>query len=111
MLTKDSKKVLDFMNSHQPDLQDAFYTVDFIAMNMGYQYMRALAICETLENEKYIIFADKQRTVVRPLEKGINYRDLKTQEILQFLNRSVLIPFAVSAATSLITIFFTNLFS
>ena len=111
MLTKDMKRTLDMVNKTEPDLQEYFFSISFIAQQLGFNYMKALAVCESLEKEDYIVFGDKQRTAVRPLEKGIDYRDLKTQEILQFLNRSVLIPFAVSATTSLITIFFTNLFS
>lgn len=111
MLTKDSKKVLDFMNSAIPNLGYPYFEINYIATELKYDSMRVLAICETLQKDDYIAFADIHKTVVKTLEKGRNYKNLNHQEFMQFLNRSVVIPFFVSLATSIATMFIANLFN
>lgn len=111
MLTKDMKKALDFMNSNTPDLQGRFYTLDFISQIFNLDFAKSFAVCASLVNEGYLVWSDPQKTVVLPLDKGINYKDLRYQELMQFLNRSVLVPFAVSVATSVATVYITKLFS
>lgn len=111
MLTKDSKKVLDFMNNTHPNLQDAFFEINYLAGEFNFDYMRMLGICQTLVNDQYIAFGDKHKSAVLVLEKGKNYKDLKCQELLQFLNRSVIIPFFVSLATSAATMYIASFFN
>ena len=103
MLTKDMKRTLDFVNSSNPDVQDRFYSVESVASNLSFSFMKSLAVCESLEKEGYIVFDSRFKNFFRPLEKGINYKDLSRQDLMKFLNRSVIIPFFVSLATSLIT--------
>ena len=80
MLTKDMKKALDFMNSNSPNLQERFYTLDFISKIFNLDFAKSFAVCASLVNEGYLIWSDPQQTVVLPLDKGINYKDLKYQE-------------------------------
>lgn len=111
MLTKDSRKVLDFMNNNHPNLQDAFFEVDYLSEEFAFDYMRMFGICQTLVDERYLAFGDKQKSAVYVLEKGKNYKDLKTQELIKFLNRSVIIPFFVSLATSAATMYIASFFN
>lgn len=109
MLTKDMKKTLDFLNRNSPDLQNRFYTVDYISHSLGYHTQKSYAICVSLSKEDFVSFADKQQTAILLLEKGINYKDLNKQDFYQFLKRSVIIPFLVSIATSLVTMYLTKI--
>lgn len=80
MLTKDMKKTLELFNKNDPDLQGRFFSIGFIAGKLDFDYMKALAVCESLEKEDYVAFGDKHKSAVRPLEKGINFKDLERQE-------------------------------
>ena len=111
MLTKDSRKILDFLNRTTPNLEGNFFEISYVSSRLNLDYMNVLSICETLAIDNYVTFADRQKTTIRVLEKGRNYKDLKHQEIMQFLKRSVLVPFVVSVATSVATVYITKLLS
>lgn len=111
MLTKDSKKLLDYLNKTTPNLEGAFFEINYIASQLNLDYMNVLAICETLAIDSYIAFADRHKTTIKVLEKGKNYKNLNQQELMQFLNRSVIIPFFVSLATSVATMYIASFFN
>lgn len=111
MLTKDSKKLLDLMNSNTPNLDGAYYEISYLAAKFKLDYMNVLSICETLAIDNYVAFSSNNKTVVRVLEKGKNYKNLNRQDFMQFLNRSVVIPFFVSLATSIATMFIAKFFN
>ncbi len=110
MLTKDSKKVLDFMNNNPSNLEGAFFEISYLAEKLPFSDSKILAVCETLEKEGFVTLGG-YNTAVKILEKGINYKDLDRQDLIKFLNRSVIIPFFVSLATSLITMVIANYFN
>ena len=94
MLTKDMKRTLEFLNETTPDLCGNFFTIDFIAQNLDFDRMKALAVCESLSNETYIAFGDSHKSTVRQLEKGINFKELKKQKEADFW-KDKLVSFAL----------------
>ena len=71
-MTKSMEKALKYMLSNAPDLQGRFYTVFKMPCEYG--------TVETLANEGYVAFGDKQKTVVYLLDKGKNYKEIQRNE-------------------------------
>lgn len=110
MLTKDMKRTLKFLGEATPDLSGDFFTVDFIAQNLGFNHMKALAVCESLSNEKYIVFGDSHKSTVRPLEMGINFKELKKQKEISYWKDkliSFVLGFLSGVAVGVVTVFLT----
>lgn len=99
MLTKDMKKTLDLLNTNAPDLQLRFFTISFISDMCNFDDEKALAVCLSLANEQYIVFADDEQSCIRLLEKGINYRYLEHKEMLNHW-----IPLVISYLLSIIAL-------
>lgn len=83
-LTKKCKLVIDTINSNPCDLQNRFYTVDYIYSKIPYHsmhYEEVIATLETAADERLICFADEQHSCVRILEKGMDYKEYRRLEL------------------------------
>ena len=107
ILTKDTRIVLDAINSMEPDLQGRFYTNEAIYLKVRskrIQYREDVyAILCSAETLGLVQFADSQRTYVRRLELGRNYRQLRRKELVAWLCNSVFVPIAVAIVTAFLT--------
>ncbi len=104
-LTKNMKKVLKTLNSTEPDALNGFYFVNTIYEDTGLSLLDFISVTNDLEQNGYITFYDKDKLCFRVNEKGRSYKEVSLIELRNFLFKSVIIPIAVSAITSLVTIF------
>lgn len=82
-LTKDCKIVLDTIIENKPDLQDRFYTRDFILNQPAVRHMDVnvyLATLDRLVELRTIEYADNLHTVLRVKGNGMFYKEIQALE-------------------------------
>lgn len=114
MLDKKSTKVLDAVIKAKNNIDivngsDVLlsylpkkFTIDIIDRVLWYLHSQGYVECTEGDNSIYLIFLTYE---------GQNYKEFNQINFKNDIIKSVILPIAVSAITSLITIYLTNLFS
>lgn len=92
-MTKTMKKALDFMIANEPNLQERFYLVNSLPCQFG--------TVETLVNEEYIAYGDKQKSAVYLLDKGANYKEIEFKKKLDYWKDKI-ISFVIGLLSGII---------
>jgi hypothetical protein len=112
-LDKKSKKVLSLINIYR-NKYGIIENSEELLLYLPKKYTLNIVddVLGHLYREEYIVCAFGADSVsdISLTYKGENYREFQWIDLKEFLLKSILVPIAVSAVVSLITIYFTHLF-
>lgn len=99
ILTDNMKRLIDTLNTYEPDLSNGFYSVKVLQSKLGFT---AQFVLESLANDGLIRWGDKQHTGFWLLERARNYKNIeKLERIERWKER--LLGFLFGAVTGVLT--------
>ena len=99
ILTDNMKRLIDTLNTYEPDLPNGFYSVKVLQEKLDFT---AQFVLESLANDGLIRWGDKHHTGFWLLERARNYKNIEKLERIERW-RERLLGFLFGAVTGVLT--------